>query len=102
MALEELLEAARNVLDITWEDAEGDRKLTGMLLRGMAYLDRIAGTAQDYEAEGAARSLLLDYVRYVRSGALDEFAGNYQHELLALQLDNWKEKDDATNQTTGL
>lgn len=81
-----LLEAARNYLDITWEDAAGDEKLSGILARGMRYIDTLAGAAQDYSAEDAPRALLLDYVRYVRADALDEFQVNYLHELLALRI----------------
>lgn len=81
-----LLEAARNYLDITWEDAAGDAKLSGILARGMRYIDVLTGAAQDYSVEDSPRALLLDYVRYVRADALDEFQVNYLHELLALQI----------------
>ncbi len=81
-----LLDAAKNYLDITWEDAAGEAKLSGILERGIAYLNRTAGAEQDYTVEGQARALLLDYARYVRSGALDEFMRNYLHELIALQI----------------
>lgn len=90
-----VLDAARSYLDITWEDPEGDKKLSGILTRGMDYLDRLSGTAQDYEAEGAPRALLFDYARYVRAGALDEFQKNYLHELLALQVAREVERDGA-------
>lgn len=81
-----LLNAAKNYLDITWQDADTDTKLTGILERGIAYLNRIAGVEQDYTAEGDAKALLFDYARYVRSNALDEFLTNYLSELLALQM----------------
>lgn len=81
-----LLEAARNYLDITWEDAAGDKKLAGILARGMKYLNGVAGADLDYETEDAPRALLFDYTRYVRADALDEFQANYLHELLALQI----------------
>ena len=81
-----LLAAARNYLDITYTDEAGDTKLSGFLTRGMRYLDGVAGEALDYTEEDAPRALLLDYCRYGRSNALDEFAVNYQHELLALQM----------------
>lgn len=86
---EAVLEAARNYLDITWEDPEGDQKLTGILSRGMAYLDRISGMDLDYTQEEKPRELLFDYARYARANALDEFQGNYLHELLALRV--WSE-----------
>lgn len=80
-----LLEAARNALDITWPDPEGDKKLTGILLRGMAYLDDLAGEALDYGVEELQRGLLFDYAFYARAEALDEFQANYLPELVKLQ-----------------
>lgn len=85
--MDELLTACKNYLDITWEDPDGDEKLSGIMMRGKTYLDRIAGYPQDYEQEGAPRALLFDYARYVRANAFDEFMVNYLHELLALQID---------------
>lgn len=81
-----LLEDVRNYLDITWDDPEGDKKLSGIIERGKKYLDGLAGAALDYDAEDTPKALLLDYVRYVRSDALDEFQGNYLHDLLALRI----------------
>jgi hypothetical protein len=83
---EGLLEAAKNYLDITYEDPAGDIKLEGILSRGISRIDSIAGAGQDYATEGEARALLFDYARYVRAGALDEFFINYRGELLALQI----------------
>lgn len=80
-----LLEAVRNYLDLTWQDDAGDLKLTGIILRGMRYIDHIAGEMLDYSAEDKPRELLMDYCRYVRSNALDEFATNYLHEIISLQ-----------------
>jgi hypothetical protein len=80
-----LLDAVRNYLDITWSDDAGDLKLTGIISRGMRYLDAAAGEALDYTAEDKPRELLMDYCRYVRSNALDEFAVNYLHEIISLQ-----------------
>jgi hypothetical protein len=87
MALPEgLLEAVRNYLDITWEDPAGDEKLTGIISRGIKYIDSVAGTELDYTIEDKPRELLFDYCRYVRSNALDEFQTNYLPELLTLQI----------------
>lgn len=80
-----LLEAVRNYLDITWSDADGDEKLIGIIHRGVAYLDSVAGETLDYTVEDKPRELLMDYCRYVRSNALDEFQANYLSELLTLQ-----------------
>lgn len=81
-----LLADARNYLDITWKDPEGDVKLLGILARGMEYLDHAAGVELDYVEETAARALLLDYVRYVRAGALQDFGRDFASELLGLHI----------------
>lgn len=87
MALPEgLLDAVKNNLDITWTDDAGDAKLTGIITRGMKYLNTAAGRTLDYTAEDKPRELLMEYCRYVRSNALDEFQTNYLHELLTLQI----------------
>ena len=74
---EELLSGAKNYLDMTWPDAEADRKLEGILLRGMAL---------DYGDEGTARALLLDYARYAQAGALQDFGADFAAELLGLHI----------------
>ena len=81
-----LLEAVRNYLDITYEDPETDEKLTGIIARGRAYLDNVAGVSQDYEKEGLARSLLFDYCRYARSNVLELFEQNFQADLITLRI----------------
>lgn len=80
-----LLRDVRMYLGITWDDIAGDINLSGIIARGKAYLNGIAGATLDYTADDAPRALLMDYCRYVRSNALDDFAKNYMHELLALQ-----------------
>lgn len=82
----EMLEAVRNYLDITWVDSAGDEKLSGIIARGMKYLDSVAGAALDYTEEDKPRELLFDYCRYVRSNALELFMLNYLHELMSLQI----------------
>jgi hypothetical protein len=80
-----LLEAVKNYLDISWTDEAGDEKLSGIIARGMKYLDETAGHALDYTKEEKPRELLFDYCRYVRSNALEKFQENYLSELLRLQ-----------------
>lgn len=82
-----LLAEVKNYLDITWEDDALDAKLEGILRRGMAYLDRIAGTGLRYRPDSLERGLLFDYVRYVRSGAAQDFAEDFSRELNGLHTD---------------
>ncbi|MDY0235066.1 MAG: hypothetical protein RBR71_03520 [Gudongella sp.] len=97
---EGLLADVKNYLDITWTDTDTDSKLTGIITRGIKYIDRIAGVEQDYTEEDKPRELLLDYCRYVRSNALDQFKINYLHEILSLQMDKEVEQYEIDNPTT--
>ena len=78
-------EAIKAYLDITWTDAATDAKVLGMVEDGIAFLDSKAGAPQDYAAPGYARSLLKDYCRYARDGALDVFETNYLSLIIALR-----------------
>lgn len=82
-----LLDDVRNELDITWADEAGDRKLLGIIARGMAYIRGRCGDRCDFAHEGDARGLLMTYVMYARAGALDDFIRNYMSDIIALQLD---------------
>ena len=83
----ELLEDVKNYLNKDWElDDIAKRSLTGMIKRGMSYLNNVAGTALNYENEDIEKSLLLDYCRYADSKALEMFATNFQPDLLELNL----------------
>lgn len=81
-----LLSDVRNYLDITFEDEETDRKLSGIIERGVDYLDKMAGAEQDYEIEALPKSLLLDYCRYARNNVLELFEQNFRSELLSLRI----------------
>lgn len=100
--MEQVLSAVKNYLDITWDDPDSDKKLSGIIERGEKYIDDIAGYPQDYTDETTqAFALLLEYVRYARAGALDQFQINYKHELLHLQIteraNQYGDGEDDTN-----
>jgi hypothetical protein len=81
-----LLGDVKIYLDITWTDENTDKKITGIIERGIKYIDGVAGAAQDYTIEDKPRELLLDYCRYARSNVLELFQANYLHEFLSLQI----------------
>lgn len=85
MVSETLLKDLKTDQDITWEDPDTDRKITNHAELGMAYLNDKLGTPGDYESPGLPRTLLFEYVRYARSGALDVFEANYLSLILAMQ-----------------
>lgn len=81
-----LLADVKNYLDITWEDPATDRKLAGLIASGIQYLTDKLGSGVDFAQEGGdGRTLLMEYVRYFRDGALDIFEANYQSLILAAQ-----------------
>ena len=72
-------------LGITWKDDVTERKVQNYIRSGIAYLNGKLGTSGDYEADGYPRTLLFEYVRYARDGALDVFENNYMSMILAMQ-----------------
>ena len=82
---ETLLGSVKDYLNITWSDPVTDKKISGIISRGMNYINEVAGETLDYEVEKKAKELLLEYCLYVRSNALSDFSINYLPELLALQ-----------------
>lgn len=87
---EELLAEAKNFLDITWTDEATDKKITGQIQRGIAYIvgktgveaSVFSGDAIDYRAQ----ELLFNYLLYDRAGAVDQFKKNYQSDIVGLRM----------------
>lgn len=82
---EGLLCTVKNYLNITWSDSATDAKIRGIIASGMMYLNSKAGAEMDYQADGAARTLLFEYARYMRDEALDVFENNYLPMILAMR-----------------
>lgn len=80
-----LLDDVKTYLGITWQDGPTDRKIRGYIASGMVYLDSKCGGAADYETEGLPKTLLCEYVRYIRDAALDVFEENYRSMILAMR-----------------
>lgn len=83
---DELLNEVKRYLRITWQDTETDNNLTGIIKRGMARLQEIAGAPLDFTVEDQPRALLFDYCRYANSHALEMFERNFQAELVSLNI----------------
>ena len=82
--LEQLLADIKIYLHISWVDVNTDIKLNGMINRGMARLQTIAGASLDFSVEDIPRALLFDYVRYANSQALEMWEKNFAIELRSL------------------
>jgi hypothetical protein len=81
-----LLEIIKNRLDITWSDADEDARLSGIITRGMAYLDDLAGTSLDYMAAELQQTLLIQFCMYDRANNVAAFLQDHARELARLQL----------------
>ncbi len=97
-----LLDDVKNYLDITWDDVHTDAKTREYIVSGMIYLDDKLGEPADYLAAGSPRSLLLEYVRYARDGAMDIFEPDYMHLILSMQhgraVERYAKSADAAQQ----
>ena len=93
-----LLADVNNYLDHTWTDGARDRKVRGFILSGMVYINDKLGENANFEEEGAPRTLLFEFVRYARDGAMDLFETNYKSMILAMQ--NKKAVSDYAKQST--
>lgn len=82
---EGLLADVKNYLNITWDDEATDKKISGLIASGTAYLDDKYGEPADYTQDGMPRTLLFEYVRYGRDSALDVFESNYLSLILGMQ-----------------
>lgn len=103
MALPEgLLSDVKNYLSITWNDESTEKKLTGIIERGMKYLNSVAGEELDYSTEDKPKELLMDYCRYVRSNALEEYQLNFLHELMSLQIQKEVKRYETEINNTGI
>lgn len=80
-----LLEEIENYCDVTWTDEATDRKYSGLIASGIRYLDEKAGEEMEYTEGTDGLTLLKEYVRYARDGAMDVFENNYLHLLLSMQ-----------------
>lgn len=82
-----LLSDIKGYLQILWDDLATNDRVTNMIASGMVYINTKLGVEADYTQDGLPRTLLFDYVRYMRDGALDVFENNYLPIILAARID---------------
>ncbi len=91
-----LLDDVKGYLRITGNDEDAD--IEKRISRGKAKLVGLTGKPLDFEVEGLANSLLLDYCRYDYNNASEYFEENFGSEILRLQFQS-AVKDYEENQT---
>ena len=82
-----LLAAVKNYLQISWTDTDTDTRIGELIDAGEAYIENKMGEQARgiFDDPGFPRTLLFEYVRYARDGALDVFENNYRAMILAAQ-----------------
>lgn len=78
--LEELKERLRIL------DDDENYLLQSIIEQGKEVLNSLVGAELNYEEKGPARSLLLEYCRYVYNNATEYFEENFHREIVRLQL----------------
>ncbi len=81
----QILEEVKNYLDITWDDPKEEKKLLGMIRRGMAAISEKVGEC-NFAGETQEKTLLFLLVMYEYSGELQQFWINYKNEIIGLQV----------------
>ena len=90
----DLLADAKRANKITWKDVDTDAELISILRQGMAYIDSKAGVNMDYDVDDLAKSLLMDYSRYARAGARNQFENDYISDITTLSLSMEEPEED--------
>lgn len=78
-----MIEELKDYLKITWNSE--DSYLQSIITRGKEYLKDLTGTEINFEEEGPAKSLLLDYCRYYYNNSVEYFEDNFQKQIVRLQ-----------------
>ncbi len=96
-----LVADVKDHLGITWYDANTERRVETYIRSGIAYLDGKLGEHADYTLDGTPRTLLFEYCRYFRDGALDVFEANYLSMILSMQNERRVNAYAAENAVSG-
>lgn len=78
-----LLNIVLNDNDIVWADEHTKEKITLIVLNGIDELNFMSGLENDFLVAGKAQMLLLAYVKYALTNALDDFKTNYHFDIVS-------------------
>lgn len=95
----ERLQTVKNYLDVTWEDAQTDAKIAGIIKRAENTLCNYAGAQISFFEGSEEEQLLFDLCRYIYNHAFEEFKVNFRDDLIMLRakykVETMEESDEA-------
>lgn len=80
-----MLDDLKNYLQITWEDEETNKRVSGILSRATALLNKYAGVEIDFDKNEDERQLLFDCCRYIYNNSLAHFEKDFSGDLISLR-----------------
>lgn len=84
-----LLDEVKNYLDITWDDIDTNKKISGIITRGkIKIIDLVGAFRSDFDKDTLAKSLLMEYCRLAWAGVPEKFEEIFRSELISLRLKN--------------
>lgn len=80
-----LVQELKDILNITWEEEETDRKLERIIDDSKNILDWKLGYKVDYSIAGQEHNLFLNYCMYAYNNCTNEFDDNYLNEIMQIR-----------------
>lgn len=80
-----LVEQLKERLNITWEDASTENKLSNIVEDAKIILDHKLGAEIDYSKAGMERNLFMNYCLYAWNDCANEFDKSYLSEIYQIR-----------------
>lgn len=80
-----LMQELKDILNITWDEEETDRKLERIINDAKNILDWKLGSKIDYSTPGLEHNLFLNYCMYAYNNCTNEFDDNYFNEIMQIR-----------------
>lgn len=80
-----LMQELKDILNITWDEEETDRKLERIINDAKLTLNWKLGQNIDYSISGSEHNLFLNYCMYAYNNCTNEFDDNYFNEIMQIR-----------------
>lgn len=83
--MDNLLQELKDILNITWDEEETNRKLQKIMKDAEPILNWKLGAKIDYSNPGLEHNLFLNYCMYSYNNCTNEFDNNYFNEIMQIR-----------------